>query len=84
MIQFKALLTKEFKEAFRDRRALMVAMTMAMLAPVMILVLSKTMIKEMVETPPVYLNITGESFAPKLMTQLKQNNIFSLNDALKI
>ncbi len=81
MIQFKALLIKEFKEAFRDKRALMVAMTMAMLAPVMILVLSKTMIKEMVETPPVYLNITGENFAPKLMNQLRQNNIFSLADA---
>jgi len=81
MIQFKALLIKEFKEAFRDKRALMVAMTMAMLAPVMILVLSKTMIKEMVETPPIYLNTTGESFAPKLMQQLNQHNIYSLVEA---
>lgn len=81
MIQFKALLIKEFKEAFRDKRALMVAMTMAMLAPVMILVLSKTMIKEMVETPPIYLNVIGDSFAPKLMTELNQNNIYSLVDA---
>ncbi|WP_077339257.1 ABC transporter permease [Pseudocolwellia agarivorans] len=80
MIQFKALLIKEFKEAFRDKRALMVAMTMAMLAPVMILVLSKTMIKEMVATPPIYLNVTGESFAPKLIKQLKQNNIYPLSD----
>lgn len=81
MIQLKALLIKEFKEAFRDKRALMVAMTMAMLAPVMILVLSKTMIKEMVETPPIYLNVTGEHFAPKLMTALNQNNIYSLVNA---
>lgn len=81
MIQFKALLIKEFKEAFRDRRALMVAMTMAMLAPVMILVLSKTMIKEMVETPPIYLNITGDEFAPKLMKQFNQHNIYSLTKA---
>lgn len=81
MIQFKALLIKEFKEAFRDKRALMVAMTMAMLAPVMILVLSKTMIKEMVETPPIYLNVIGDTFAPKLMTELNQNNIYSLVDA---
>jgi len=81
MIQFKALLIKEFKEAFRDKRALMVAMTMAMLAPVMILVLSKTMIKEMVATPPIYLQVTGENFAPKLFKQLQQNNINSLTDA---
>ncbi len=80
MIQFKALLIKEFKEAFRDRRALMVAMTMAMMAPVMIFALSKTMIKEMVETPPVYLNITGAEFAPKLINQLKDNHILSLKE----
>lgn len=81
MIQFKALLIKEFKEAFRDKRALMVAMTLAILAPVMILVLSKTMIKEMVETPPIYLNITGDNFAPKLIKNLEQSNIFTLNKA---
>ena len=81
MIQFKALLIKEFKEAFRDRRALMVAMTMAMMAPIMIFALSKTMIKEMIETPPIYLNITGAEFAPKLMKQLKDNHILPLKRA---
>lgn len=81
MIQFKALLIKEFKEAFRDRRALMVAMTMAMMAPIMIFALSKTMIKEMIETPPIYLNITGAEFAPKLINQLKDNHILSLKSA---
>jgi len=80
MIQFKALLIKEFKEAFRDKRALMVAMTMAMMAPIMIFALSKTMIKEMIETPPIYLNISGSEFAPKLIKQLKDNNILSLKN----
>ena len=41
MIQFKALLIKELKEAFRDKRALMVALSMGLLAPVMIMVISK-------------------------------------------
>lgn len=81
MMQFKALLIKELKEAFRDKRALMVAMTMALMAPIMIMVLSKTMIKEMIETPPIYLNISGGEFAPKLIKQLKDNNIFSLEEA---
>jgi sodium transport system permease protein len=80
MIQFKALLIKEFKEAFRDKRALMVAMSMALMAPIGIFALSKTMIKEMVETPPVYLNIAGDEFAPKLIKQLKDNSILSLED----
>ncbi len=75
MIQFKALLSKEYKEAFRDKRALMVAMMMAVLAPVMIFALSKTMIKEMVETPPIYVKVSGAEFAPKLVRQLHKNNI---------
>ena len=75
MIQFKALLSKEYKEAFRDKRALMVAMMMAVMAPVMIFALSKTMIKEMVDTPPIYIKMTGVQNAPKLMKQLKKANI---------
>ncbi len=75
MIQFKALLAKEYKEAFRDKRALMVAMMMAFLAPVMIFALSKTMIKEMVETPPIYVKVSGAEFAPKLMQHFKKANI---------
>lgn len=75
MIQFKALLSKEYKEAFRDKRALMVAMMMAVMAPVMIFALSKTMIKEMVETPPIYVKVSGSEFAPKLIKQLEKENI---------
>lgn len=75
MIQFKALLTKELKEAFRDKRALMVAMMMALMAPVMIFAMSKVMIKEAVETPPIYVKISGGEFAPKLMYNLKDENI---------
>lgn len=80
MIQLKALINKEFKEAFRDKRALMVAMMMAVLAPVMIFVGSKTMIKELVETPPVYAKFAGAEYAPKLMKQLKAANILSFAD----
>ena len=39
--QLKALIIKEFKEAFRDKRALMVAFSMSLLAPVMIMVMSE-------------------------------------------
>jgi sodium transport system permease protein len=75
MIQFKALLIKELKEAFRDRRALMVAMSMAVMAPVMIFAMSKFAINEAVDTPPIYAQITGSEFAPKLMKQFKDDNI---------
>lgn len=80
MIQFKSLLKKEIKEAFRDKRALMVAMMMAVMAPVMIFAMSKMMIKEMVSTPPIYVDIVGEQFAPKLVFALKSENILSIKD----
>ncbi len=80
MIQFKALLIKELKEAFRDRRALMVAMSMAVMAPIMIFAMSKFAINEAVDTPPIYAKITGAEFSPKLIKQFKDDNILLFSD----
>ena len=80
MIQFKALLSKELKEAFRDKRAMMMAMMMAVMAPVMIFAMSKVMIKEAVETPSIYLKITGAEYAPKLIKAFNDNNILLFSD----
>lgn len=80
MIQFKALLTKELKEAFRDKRAMMMAMMMAVMAPVMIFAMSKVMIKEAVETPEIYVKVSGAEYAPKLVKALKDNNILLYSD----
>lgn len=76
MKQLKALLIKEIKEAFRDKRALATAMMMALMAPIMIFAMSKVMIKEAVETPPIYIKITGAEYAPQLMQKLEEKNIF--------
>jgi sodium transport system permease protein len=78
MSQFLALYKKELKEAFRDKRALAAALLMAVMAPVMIFAISKMAIKEAVETPPIYVNIQGVEFAPKLMAQLKSDNILPI------
>ncbi|GAA5139095.1 ABC transporter permease [Thalassotalea piscium] len=80
MIQFKALLKKELKEAFRDKRALMVAMMMAIMAPIMIFAMSKMMIKEMASTPLVYVKVTGSEFAPKLIKAFADDNIKLFSD----
>lgn len=80
MIQFKALLTKELKEAFRDKRALLVAMMMAFMAPIMIMVMSKVMIDEFVDTPPVYVKIAGAEYAAKLIKKLEDDNILPFTD----
>lgn len=80
MSQFKALLAKELKEAFRDRRAMMMAMMMAVMAPVMIFAMSKVMIKEAVETPAIYIKVLGAEYAPQLVQVLKKGNILLFSD----
>lgn len=80
MIQFKALLLKEYKEAFRDKRALMVALMMAFMAPVMIMVMSKIIIEKAIDEPPVYIKFSGAEYAPKLITHLAEQNLLSFSD----
>jgi len=80
MIQFKALLIKELKEAFRDKRALMVALSFGLLAPVMIMVMSQFAIKQAVENPPIYVKFTGAEHAPMLMKAFEDENILSFAD----
>ena len=80
MNQFKALVLKEYREAFRDKRALMVALMMAFMAPIMIMVMSKIMIEKLVDEPPVYVKFTGAEYAPKLMLHLADNNLLNFAD----
>jgi len=80
MIQLKALILKEFKEAFRDKRALLVAMSMAIMTPIMIFAMSKMMIKEMVSTPAIYVKVSGAEYAPKLIDTLKKENVLLFTD----
>lgn len=80
MIQFKALLLKELKEAFRDKRALMVALSMGVLMPVMIVAMSKFMIQQAVETPAIYVKFNGAEYAPKLVKKLADENILAFSD----
>lgn len=78
--QLQALVLKEYKEAFRDKRALMVALMMAFLAPIMIMVMSKIMIEKLVDEPPVYIKITGAEYAPKLISHLAEKNLLNFVD----
>ena len=81
LIQLKALVIKEYREAFRDKRALMVALMMAILAPVGIMVMSKIMIEKLVDEPPVYVNFVGAEYAPKLIKHFSDKNLLSISDA---
>ena len=78
--QLKALVLKEYKEAFRDKRALMMALMMAFLAPVGLVIMSKIIIEEAVDEPPVYIKFTGIENAPMLIEHLADKNLFSFAD----
>lgn len=80
LIQLKALVIKEYREAFRDKRALMVALMMAILAPVGIMVMSKIMIEKLVDEPPVYVKFIGAEHAPKLIKHFADNNLLDFVD----
>jgi sodium transport system permease protein len=79
-IQLKALILKEYKEAFRDKRALIVALGFAFMAPIMIMVGTKIMIEKAVDQPPVYIKFNGAEYAPKLMNHLSDNSILRFID----
>lgn len=78
--QLKALILKEYKEAFRDKRALMVALLMAFMAPVAIVLMSKIMIDKIVDEPPVYIHFNGAEYAPKLMEHLSSHNLVNFEN----
>lgn len=78
--QLKALVIKEYKEAFRDKRALLVALMLAFFAPVAIVLMSKIMIEKLVDEPPVYIKITGADYAPQLIKHLSDNQLFNFAD----
>ncbi|NQZ21094.1 MAG: ABC transporter permease [Colwellia sp.] len=80
MIQFKALLIKELREAFRDKRALLVALSFGLMAPVMIMVMSKFAISQAVESPEIYVKFSGAEYAPKLIKAFKDENILAFVD----
>ncbi|MBA6230646.1 MULTISPECIES: ABC transporter permease [unclassified Colwellia] len=80
MIQFKALLIKELREAFRDKRALMVALSMSFLLPIGLMVAFNIIIEKNVDNPAIYVKFTGSEHAPKLIESLKDTNILSFAD----
>lgn len=83
LIQLKALVIKEYREAFRDKRALMVALMMAILAPVGIMIMSKIMIEKLVDEPPVYVKFIGAEHAPKLIKHFADKNLLAFVDVPK-
>ncbi len=80
MIQFKALFIKELKEAFRDKRALTVALSMSFLLPIGLMVVFNIVIEKNIDNPEVYVKFTGSEYAPMLVKSFAGVNVLSFAD----
>jgi len=71
----KAVLKKEFKDSIRDRRAIMVAILPALLAPVLMAFMFHSMAKTKVSTNELTVPVIGQQNAPDLIQYLEQRDI---------
>lgn len=71
----KAIFTKEFKDSSRDRRALMMAMVPALLAPVLIVFMFHMIAKTRVSTDDLIVQVIGQQNAPDLIGYLVDKGI---------
>ncbi len=71
----RAILKKEFKDSFRDRRAIMVAILPALLAPVLMAFMFHMIAKTTVSTEDMVVPIIGQDNAPDLISYLEQKEI---------
>ncbi len=72
------MVQKELREAWRDRRALVAAMAIAVMAPVVIYAATQTAINEALDRPDIYIKIDGQESAPRLISWLAEQGIHPL------
>ena len=71
----KAILKKEFKDSIRDRRASMVAILPALLAPVLMAFMFHMIAKSKVSTDELTIQVIGQENAPDLIQYLVNKDI---------
>jgi sodium transport system permease protein len=72
---FNGLLLKEFREAFRDRRAIFAGLFMIVMGPILMAALMLMQIEQVTEVEPIYVEFSGADNAPQLMVYLATNKI---------
>jgi len=75
---FKGLVVKEFREAFRDKRALMAAGFAIVMGPLIMAAVMMFQIKEVTEVKNSYVTFVGAEYAPQLIAQLENQKILSI------
>ncbi|MFT5452926.1 MAG: sodium transport system permease protein [Enterobacterales bacterium] len=71
----KAVLKKEFRDSLRDRRAIMVAILPALLAPLLMAFMFHTIAKTKVSTDELTIQVIGKENAPDLISYLEQREL---------
>ena len=75
MNRLKAVFKKEFKDSMRDRRALMMSMLPALLAPILMTFMFHMLAKNVVSTEELTVQVMGKHNAPDLINYLKDKDI---------
>ncbi len=71
----KTILKKELKDSFRDKRAIMVAILPALLAPVLMAFMFHMIAKTKISTEDMTIPVIGRHNAPDLINYLEQSDI---------
>jgi len=80
MSVFKGLVTKEFREAFRDKRALMAAGMMILFGPLIFAGMIMFIISDAVDVKDSYVKFIGAENSPELIAQLNSKKIHSIDE----
>lgn len=72
---FKAIFKRELKDSIRDRRALLVAMTMPIFGPILMLALFSSMFESRLKVDDMTLPVIGKEHAPDLISYLEDDGI---------
>jgi len=80
MSVFKGLVTKEFREAFRDRRALMAGGFAIVVGPIVMAAMLMFQIDQQTDVKDSYVTYVGAEYAPALVEQLKAQQILPIEE----
>ncbi|NRA54204.1 MAG: ABC transporter permease [Gammaproteobacteria bacterium] len=80
---FNGLLLKEFREAFRDRRAIFAGLFMIVMGPILMAGLMLFQIEQVTEVEPIYVEFNGSEHAPVLVDYLANKKILARADMPK-
>lgn len=80
MSMFKGLVVKEFREAFRDKRAIMAALFAIVTGPIIMAAILMFQLDEQISVKDSYVEFVGTEHAPELVNYLKANRFKSIED----